>query len=388
MKNFYACIAVMLLLAGCAGHSTPGGGYVLSPSFRDLSPATMQNLILNPSTAESEPESDLIWYDARYLTIEGKGWEDTQRFYERLPARAENMVPEAVWNLSKHTAGICVRFMTDSKSVGAIWDGGGAMYHMASTANSGLDLYEQKQGKWKFVGVSRPKETRSLSVMRKNGPGEMTHYLLYLPLYNDVTELMIGVDPNASLLPAPERNRGDNLPIVFYGTSITQGGCAARCGMCHAALLGRWLDREVINLGFSGAGKMEPELAELVSELDACVYVFECLPNMTTEMVKERVEPFIKFVRGEHPATPILLVENPINAATNPGNAELRKIYAKLLSEGVAELYYLKGEPQWAAPENETVDGSHPTDLGFYRMASVYLPVMQDILEIEGRRID
>jgi len=335
---------------------------------------------LDAERAAREEGSDLLWYDARDLTIEGKGWADTRRFFERLPARAEGRVTANVWNLSKHTAGVAVRFVTDYPQIQAAWDGGGTMNHMAATGNSGLDLYRRVDGGWEFCGVGRPQTKRTTARLAGGLKAEPTEYLLYLPLYHGVTELKIGIEPKAMIARAPDCLASTSRPIVFYGTSITQGGCASRAGMCHPAILGRWLDREVINLGFSGSGKMELEIAELLGELDAAVFVLETLPNMTTEMVRERVEPFVAILRKARPATPIVLVENPHHAETNPGNHALRRAFENLKRQGVGHLYCLPGEDQLAGPENGTVDGVHPTDLGFYRMATVYRPVLEGIL--------
>jgi lysophospholipase L1-like esterase len=225
--------------------------------------------------------------------------------------------------------------------------------------------------------VGRPLTTRTTATLAHDLPAEPTEYLLYLPLYHDVTELRVGVEAGATLEPAAPRT---TKPIVFYGTSITQGGCASRAGMCHPAILGRHLDREVINLGFSGSGKMEPQMAELVGELDPALFVLECLPNMTTEMVGERVAPFVEHLREVHPETQILLVENPINPTHNPGNAVLRKVFDGLVASGIKNLHYLAGEKLLAGVENGTVDGVHPTDLGFSRMAAAYEPVLRGIL--------
>jgi hypothetical protein len=372
MKQFSWIFLVVVLVSGC------GVIYKHSP-VSSTAPAK------HVTEAEGlgpfrEPGSDLLWYDARYLIVEGKGWTDTEGFWERLPARAKGKVPARVWELSKNTAGICVRFVTDSKEIRAIWDGGGAMYHMAATGNSGLDLYARENGQWVFKGVGRPKETRSNSQLAKSLSGKPTEYLLYLPLYHNVTELKIGIEPGAVIKKAPERPKEKARPLVFYGTSITQGGCASRCGMCHTALLGRWLDREVINLGFSGAGKMEPELAELLCEIDPEIFILECLPNMTTPMVQKRVEPFVLTLCRSHPDTAILLVESPLAISHNPGNAALRKVYEKLLKQNVRNLYYLSGDSQLAGEENGTVDGVHPTDLGFFRMAAAYRPVLEKII--------
>ena len=322
-------------------------------------------------------QSEWEWRDACELLVEGKGWLDTVVPYQRLPRRAEGVVPEAVWKLSRHTAGLCIRFISDSPRIAATWDAGGAMSHMAATGNSGLDLYRRQDQAWKFCGVGKPRETQTTAALARNLPAEPTEYLLYLPLYNQVTQLKIGVAPGAQITPAAERR---SRPVVFYGTSITQGGCAARAGMCHAAVLGRHLDRAVINLGFSGAGKMELELADLLGELDAALYVLECLPNMTTEMVRDRVGPFVQRLRRARPSTPVLLVESPLHPQANAGNEQLRVIFDKLARSGVENIHYLRGESLLAGRENGTVDGVHPTDLGFARMAAAYEPVLTRIL--------
>ena len=341
----------------------------------DLLPRVPELPAVDPQQVEWQ------WRDAAELRIEGKGWNDTERMYERLPARAAGKVPPMVWDLSKHTSGICVRFMTDSPRIAATWDGGGAMNHMAATGNSGLDLYRRQGGRWTFCGVGRPQTTTTTATLAGYLPQEPTEYLLYLPLYHSLTELRIGVEPGASLEPAPPR---ESRPIVFYGTSITQGGCASRAGMSHPAILGRHLDREIINLGFSGSGKMEPIMAELVGELDPALFVLECLPNMTPDMVRERVAPFVHHLRHAHPATPILLVENPIHPLHNTGNEILHTVFEQLCAEGLERIYYLAGEHLLEGDEEGTVDGVHPTDLGFMRMAQAYEPAVLDALAVNA----
>lgn len=362
-------------------HLTAAGYQVWAKLLEDaLARSVAGGTVLDAEQATREPESNLRWYDARRLVIEGKGWTDTEMFFERLPARAEAQVTEAVWSLGKKTAGLAVRFATDSKTIAAVWDGGGAMNHMAATGNSGLDLYARQDGRWVFRGVGRPQPQRTTATLVDGLAGEMTEYLLYLPLYAGVTELLIGVEPDAKMVQPASRPARRAQPIVFYGTSITQGGCASRAGMCHPAILGRRLDRAVINLGFSGAGKMEPAMAQLLGELDAAVFVLECLPNMTTDMVRERVGPFVRTLRAARPAAPILLVESPLNVSDNPGNRALRAAHAELVQEGVGGLYYLPGEWQLAGTENGTVDRVHPTDLGFDRLAAAYEPLLRAVL--------
>lgn len=336
---------------------------------------------IDPSKAGKEEKSELSWYDGKDLNIEGKAWKDTEGYYERIPLRMKGKATPNVWDLSKNTAGICVKFITDSSKIGAAWDGGTAMNHMAATGNSGLDLYVKTDSGWKYCATGRPNTTRTVSVIKSRENKELHEYMLYLPLYNKVTELKIGIDADSFIAPALDRPKSKSKPIVFYGTSITQGGCASRAGMCHPAILGRWLDREVINLGFSGSGRMEPELAELYSELDPAIYILECLPNMTTDMVKERLEPFYAKLRQTHPKTPILLVENPLLSSSSEQNIALQKIFNKIVKQGDKNVYYLKSKPQLDGIENGTVDGVHPTDLGFFRMANAYYPLLNKILK-------
>jgi hypothetical protein len=276
-----------------------------------------------------------------------------------------------------------VRFVTDATSISASWDGAREfrMNHMALTGIAGLDLYEREGKEWLYVGTGRPKEDYTTAVVARDRPGKSTEYLLYLPLYHRVTRLHLGISPKASIAPGPPRPKDKDRPIVFYGTSITQGGCASRTGMCHTAILGRWLGREVINLGFSGAGKMEAELAPLFAEIDAEVFVLECLPNMTTEMVVERVEPFVRTLRKARPSMPILLSENLLRPASHEQNVALRKAILNLEAEGIKGLKLMPAAGQLAGRENGTVDGAHPTDLGFFRMTEAYFPVLQDLLK-------
>ena len=176
---------------------------------------------------------------------------------------------------------------------------------------------------------------------------------------------------------------------MFYGTSITQGGCASRPGMVHTAILGRRLDRPVVNLGFSGNGTLDLDIAALLGELDAAVFVLDCLPNLNPMQVAERTEPFVKALRKAKPDTPILLVEDRsyANAAVLPAaakrNADSRAAYKKAFDALVAgdkNLHYLTGDKLIGDDGEGTVDGSHPTDLGFLRQADAFEAALKPIL--------
>lgn len=348
---------------------------ILSTAADTSKPLHLQNL------ATSETAHSLVWYPAESIaTLEGKGFTDTPTTFSRLPSRARDEVTSMVWMLSGNTAGLALRFATDSTTIGAIWQGGQGMNHMARTGSNGLDLYEKTEGGWKFAGVGRPETTRSVSLLAKDrSTTQPTEYLLYLPLYERVPHLQLGLAPGAKVWPVPQR---EHKPIVFYGTSITQGGCASRAGMCHAAILGRWLDREVINLGFSGSGKSEPIMGKLLGEIDAALYVIEPLPNMTDEQVIERIPVLVRNIRQKRPEVPVILVENPLFRSESPRNLALRDALAQLQAEKVANLHLLPSHGQLDdLREDGTVDGVHPTDLGFLKMATAYEPLIRSLLK-------
>jgi hypothetical protein len=345
--------------------------------------------------AKAKEENGLQWYDVGLLSVEGQGWtgEALKAPFDRLPAKAEGKVRDAVWGLSRHSAGICVRFATDSPAVHCRWTLTGAnlaMPHMAATGVSGVDLYVNTKGGWRWLASGRPTQATNVAALVSNLSKERREYCLYLPLYNGVSSIEIGVQKGGLLSPLP-RDPNRARPIVFWGTSITQGGCASRTGMVHTAILGRRLNSPVINLGFSGNGKMEAEVAELIAELDAAAYVVDCLPNCTATEVAERTAPLVAILRKDHPETPIVLVEDRTYANSflvassrernETSRAALKAEYEKLLKAGDKHLHYIEGESLLGVDGEDTVDGSHPTDLGFLRQADAMERVLGPLLK-------
>lgn len=335
----------------------------------------------------------LRWVDAKELCIEGKGWTDTRSFYDRLPARAEGVATEAVWNLSHDSAGIAVRFVTDATELYARWTVLREKLgkpHMPPSGVSGVDLYVRHRGKWMWLGATRPDTSTTTEKRLTTGmTPERRECLLYLPLCNGVHTIEIGMPTEAhSELPPPRPAK--MKPIVFYGTSIVQGGCASRPGMAYPAILGRRLDWPTINLGFSGSAHCEPELAKLFGDLDPAVYVLDPLPNMNAEEVARRMPEFIATLRAAHPLTPIVLIENtemgdaPVVPSRRGGyarsNAELRKIFEQRVKAGDRKLFYVRGEELLGNDGQGTVDRVHPTDLGFMRMSDEIEPVLKRAL--------
>lgn len=333
----------------------------------------------------ADEDGKTVWYDGQGLLAEGRAFSDTESYYDRLPARAKATVPPSVWELSHDSAGLALRFVSDADSFKVRWalrKKELGVPHMPATGVSGVDVYRRTPEGWRFVKNGRPTaETNIVDVSLAPG----TECLLYLPLYNGTALLEIGLPQGKGLSAPPPRASGISKPVVFYGTSITQGGCASRPGMAFTAVAGRLVDGPVVNLGFSGNGKMEMALCDLVAEIDASVYVLDCLWNMSDELVRERAEPFIRALRERRPDTPVLLAEdcNAFEQAPTSKARILRGVYDKLKAEDAArwsKLYYLEARDMLGHDGEGTVDGCHPNDLGMSRQGEVFGRALQKIL--------
>ena len=348
-----------------------------------------------PLLAQTAAAPELDWYDAKKFTVEGLGFKDLKSPYDRLPLRAESAVRKAVWDLSRDSSGVLVRFNASTQTIQARWTITGktlASANITAVASSGLDLYAKTDaGKWHWLGIGRPTKFPDNTDVLINGlPAGNREYMLYLPLRNSVKSLEIGVSKGSPITPGPVRAAGSK-PIVFYGTSITHGISASRSGMTHVAILGRMFNREVINLGFSGNGKMEADVTKFITELDPAVFVLDCLPNMTAQDIRANAEPCVKMLRAARPKTPILLVEDrnygdsflvaSRRERNETNHAAMREVYAKMQRDKVPGLYYLKADLLVGTDGEGLIDGSHPTDLGFMRQATEFQKVLRKILK-------
>ena len=343
--------------------------------------------------SEITKEMNITYFGREHFLIEGTAIADSLKEspYDRLPISYKEKVREPVWDLSKASAGITVRFHSNSTSISLKWTvlNDFDMPHMAATGIKGIDLYTKYNNKWRYVTTAgalvglKTYQNKSISSdnineyeLIKNMTPEFREYKLFLPLYDGVTKLEIGIDNNASIKKATPNPL---KPIVFYGTSITQGGCASRPGMAHTNIISRKLDIDCINYGFSGNGRMEMPIVELISDIDAHFYVIECLQNMDSEQVSERVRPLVDVIRTKHPLTPIFLVENmmyttafldqTIETRLIQENAALKNEYDKIIKRGTPNIFYIKDNQDLLVDNEGTVDGVHLTDLGFLRYA-------------------
>jgi lysophospholipase L1-like esterase len=341
--------------------------------------------------AEVKPkiEGGTAFYNVQDWGVEGRGWNETKRYYDRLPGKAEGVVRDPVWGLSRDSAGMVARFETDATEISVRYTLRSvslAMPHMPATGVSGVDLYAKHNGVWRWLAISHPTSKSATLATGGLDPGRR-EYLLYLPLYNGVESVEIGVPKDAAFVPQPPRTQ---KPIVFYGTSICQGGCASRPGMLYTSIIGRRLDWPVINLGFSGNGTMDASIGDLMGEIDAAVYVIDCLPNMQANQVAERTEPLVRQLRKARPDAAIVLVEDRTydNAFLHKDSrdrqaasrAAFKAAYDKLLADGVKGLAYVPGDTLLGADGESTVDSSHPNDLGMMRMADALTPVLKPLV--------
>lgn len=340
--------------------------------------------------------SELKYVDASTLPLMGTLAPDASKAYSRLPDSLKSKIRPELWSLGTNSAGLFVRFRSDASAIGAEWTSTNKfnMNHMTAAGIRGLDLYvRDDNGMWTTVSSARPafndKHTRTM-VITDMEP-RMREYMLYLSLYDGVDSLAIGVDSAAVVLPPLAQSPQRQKPVIMYGTSILQGGCATRPGMAHTNILGRMLDREVINLGFSGNARLDPEIAELIAAAnDPGLIVIDCLPNCSSDLLKERLLTFYQIIRKSHPQTPILFVESPIfplmrfNKETletiTQKNRVLADIY-KGIAENDANVAYFRGEDVLGDCVEGTVDNYHLTDYGFTHFANAIYPLMKSLLD-------
>jgi hypothetical protein len=338
-------------------------------------------------------QDSLRFIDASQLMMTGKA-KQTDSIYQRISASETTDMPNAVRSLAKRSAGIAILFETNSRLIRAKWKLPGEVFqsNMTPTGHSGLDLYCLHNGKWQFVGAGKPvKGTDQDQLLVLHMDSTLKQFMLYLPLYNNVNELQIGVQQNAVIQSPAKPGINKAKRVVVYGSSVVQGASASRPGMAYPAILQRHFGYDVINLGFSGSAKMEPSLATYLATVPADCYILDCIPNPTPEEVRERSYPFIKYLREHQPDVPIIIVETifrqnglfnqRVGAMVREQNAAIRATYERLRKEGYKNIYYVESSKLIGDDHEATIDGIHLTDLGFMRMADALVPLIQKVMK-------
>ncbi|MBO9606256.1 MAG: SGNH/GDSL hydrolase family protein [Paenibacillaceae bacterium] len=338
-------------------------------------------------------ENDVVWHSPQEqpFQIAGFGWLREEARYRRLPAKPEWTIPDAVDQLANCTAGGQIRFLTNTGklSLKVKLAGPANMYHMPATGQCGFDCYIDNR----YCSTTRYNHqlTEYECVLFAEHERRTRLVTLNMPLYQGVEEVWIGLDPDASVASPPAYD--NERKIVIYGTSITQGGCAMRPGMAYPNIMSRRINLEFVNLGFSGSGKGEPELARLCAQIaDPACFVLDYEANcVSTELLAKTLPDFVSIYREKHPLTPILIVSRITYShdAFNPEGARAHE-ERKRIQQGEVErrrqagdgnIYFYDGDLLLGDGAEEcTVDGVHPTDLGFLRMAEGLTPVLKQIV--------
>lgn len=367
-----------------------------------ISGAAVMLLLVNLCSAQKGPVFK-TWTPATdtVYALEGQGWKEGLRsYYDRLPARAEKDVRKPVWSLSTNSAGLSLRFRTNAEEVVIRYTTqkghGLALPHMPATGVSGVDMYAKSiDGKWMWcAGKYAFNDTivyRFNHLNKNDQHVKDVEYTLYLPLYNTVEWLTVSVPEESSFKPLPVRKEA---PVVVYGTSIAQGACASRPGMAWTSILGRRLESPVINLAFSGNGRLETPLLDLITEIDARIYVLDCLPNLTGAEyagaeLEKRITGAVTILQRKRPGIPILLTEHDgysddqtsavRKEAYEHVNVTLRQVFDSLQKAGVKNIFLLT-KKAIGQDIDCMVDGTHPNDMGMMNYANAYTKMIRDIL--------
>ncbi|MDC0630767.1 SGNH/GDSL hydrolase family protein [Candidatus Marinimicrobia bacterium] len=298
--------------------------------------------------------------------------------FDRLPEKFRKKVRKEVWDLSKNTSGISIDFSTNSSFIELHWEvlNNFAMNHMPNTGIKGLDLYIKLKDRWTYAGTGIPDGKKNKLRIIKDLKTYEREYRLYLPLYDGIKTLDIGLNTGSTFKEVKTKKK--SKPLVFYGTSITQGGCASRPGLAHTNIVSRDTGLECLNFGFSGNGCLEENIGNILSKIDAKLFIIECMQNVSVELIKERLISLVTLIRKNQDAPIVLMSEpqfkyNDLNQLfwqdQIAKNRQLEIEYKNLKKNNISNIYMID-EPHAIGEDDEgTIDGVHFNDLGFQRYA-------------------
>jgi hypothetical protein len=384
--------------------SLDGKDDFISDNFFDLLPNHEATVKITTSLPLSEVEANLTilsfadayshaapvtYIDAATFPLLGKATDSTTNRYTRLPDSLLTVSRPPLWGLGQNSAGLALRFRSNSTRINARWEvtNNSHLNNIADIGVKGLDLYCLEDDQWVFMSNGKPSGKKTEATIIANMTAEEREYMLYLPLYDGIVSLEIGVDPQAFIRPSTMNSPVREKPVVCYGTSILQGGSASRPGMAHTNILSRWLNREFINLGFSGNGKLDLEIADVIAAVDASYIILDFVPNATVADMNEKADAFYRIIRAKHPTTPILLVEDPhfihsrwdavMAKEIQDKNETLHRFFDLWKAKGDQNIELLSSKDMLGDDGEATIDGIHFTDVGFMRYAQLLYPVLK-----------
>ena len=350
---------------------------------------------LCPQVSAQKP-TNVYYIDARRLTVVGQPLPYLQKPFSRMDGRAYGLKGSLAAKAAQST-GIAVLFTTNSRTIRAKWHTSNLRVvgtNTGANCQKGLDLYIRKKGKWLFAGVGAPNMKGNCAdheaILVASMDEDVKECLLYLPLFDQVDQLEIGVDKGSAIKPLenPFRHR-----IIFYGSSITHGSAASRAGMSYVARFGRDNGLYCMNLGFSGQGRMQEEFARYLADCDTDAFIFDTFSNPDSKQIRERFDAFVDIIRGSHPNTPLIFlqtirrekrnfnIKNDIYEAHKQQTAE-EVVRARMKRD--KHIYFILSDSFLGDDGIATADGTHPTDVGFSRMLEGMTPPLKKIFRKYG----
>ncbi len=340
----------------------------------------------------AQKQTTTVFIDARNLTLIGKV-QDSEPFYHRLDTAAYPAIPRNVKILATRSAGLAISFKTNSSTISAKWctSSHATEDNMTGIAYEGMDLYIKRNNRWQYAGVARPRsnDCSEAVIVENMASGDKT-CLLFLPTYDETISLKIGVDSGSAMIPVDNPFK---RKILIYGSSIVQGASASRPGLAYPAKLSRETGYNFINLGFSGNGKMGPEVADMIAHMDVDAFILDCVPNPTPGELLGRTANLVSTIRRVHPKAPIIAIQSVARekgnfdtkiAATIAQKDKYFKQEIEKLQQHDNNLYLISADGLLGDDQEGTTDGIHPNDLGFDRMLKNIRPRILKILRRYG----
>ncbi len=342
-----------------------------------------------------DPYQDMTWHKGTDFKLLGRCYPDSLPLYTRIPAFLKPDTREELYELGQHTTGMAIRFRSNTPKMALRWESltKNDMTHMASMASRGADLYYlNDEGNWRFLAPARPMGDPTTWMIIENMEPHMHEYMLYLPLYDGLKSLEIGIRDDSTIEnPVADSPRSDRKPIVIYGSSIAHGATASRPGMAASNILRRELNTETINLGFSANAHLDYEIARMMADVDASVYVLDFVPNALVSEINEKTENFVRILRERRPDVPLIFIEDPyfthsqldtkIKATIDAKNKAVRAVYDKMTEEGMTNTWYVTSDKIVPADGDGSSDSIHFSDRGFRTYCDALLPILKRILK-------
>lgn len=346
------------------------------------------SLLVYTFVSQASAQQDPI----RYHDVEVLGkLVETDAGFHRVDTVKYHALPLRVKGLYTHSAGLFVHFRTNAKEVFGKWctTEKKVGLNMTAIATKGLDVYiKNKQGRWQYAGSQGANQPCRDVKLVQHLDTSVKDFLVYLPLYDEVKSIQIGVPTSSSfeLLPNPFGKK-----IAVYGSSIVHGASAGRSGMAYPAIMSRNTGLNFVNLGVSGNARIEIEVAQMLADSDADAFILDCVPNSSPEQIAERTIPFVQHLRKVHPNKPIIMIPSVVRELSHfnqhwgarnvAQNLAWKKQYELLINKGTKHLYYLDSDNLLGDDHEGTTDGTHPNDLGFMRMVEQIQPFVIKVLQ-------